>query len=46
MRKRQMIDHVWGVRGLWETHGDGGYLTIEFSKAYGSVVHDHMSTYL
>ena len=46
MRKRQMIDYIWGVHGLSETHGDGGYLTIDFSKAYDSVVHDHMSTYL
>ena len=46
MRKRRMIDHIWGVQGLWETHGDGGYLTIDFLKAYNSVAHDHMSTYL
>ena len=46
MRKCRKIDHVWGVRSLWDTHGDGGYLTIDFSKAYNSVSHDHMSSYL
>ena len=46
MRRRRMIDHVWGVRGLWETHKDGGYLMIDFSNAYDSVAHDHMSSYL
>ena len=46
MRKRQIIDHVWGAPGLWETHGDGGYLTIDFTKTYDSVVHDHMAAYL
>ena len=46
MRRRQLIDHVLGVRELWETHGDGGYLIIDFSKANDSVVHDHLSSYL
>ena len=46
MHKRRMIDHVWGVRSLWDTHGDGRYLTIDFSKTYDSVSYDHMSSYL
>ena len=33
MRKRHMIDHIWGGWRFCETHGDGGYLAIDFFKA-------------